>query len=682
MGSSKTRGGGRRLSSFAKRTNMAALSGKYKRVFVGRVLKKVEENGNEIKGLVKYWELLLYNENAPKGQKASRTYRVAWEGKAEDEILTHEEVHRFATDEFSTELCNVPEITERQKVSWDESKLDQEELHRKNIIAKMMDSHAVHKKAALKAAHIVAALDGEKHMPPDPPLVPVFGQPLDRRDVALVCPPNHYKQIMKQGHSVTKKGEVPNPNRNAHPYDRAVEELGPRDPASPEVKEEAVNVVVAMVAFAENLKQAKDLVRRRDQLLKKALREEEGDTAEAEATEQSEEAPRVAKPAKQKLDPQKMVQELDTAKANLEQAKLDAEAAAKALREFEEEHRLILTKGQSKPAAGLKSRVKANAHPSKAIKPKDPVAEKGKGPAQPRAAPKKIPFGHKSVRRAMEGPSRSGPAARKRADAAPPAAAAKPHAKAAAAGAAGPSAGGSSPAPASTAAGNAAPTKKPVPARTRSAEKRPRSNKPTEKRGKKRAAAPQEGEDDEDTEDHFGSAIQLDLSHFSEEEEDACTDTANNTDAADAGEPGAAAATAESDDDEMHSAEEAPEEDAEAAFEIVDDDDNAMRYYPDGRSYPARLCMRPGDMPLDEWVEAEASNDLPTDREYVVEAILDERRKRGKREFIVKWEGYELHPYQWFPIDNFESCAALDRWEAAHPPMHTPPKKRKKARKE
>lgn len=57
------------------------------------------------------------------------------------------------------------------QVGWDESKLDQEELHRKNIIAKMMDSHAVQKKAALKAAHIVAALDGEKHMPPNPPLV-------------------------------------------------------------------------------------------------------------------------------------------------------------------------------------------------------------------------------------------------------------------------------------------------------------------------------------------------------------------------------------------------------------------------------------------------------------------------------------------------------------------------------
>ncbi len=42
--------------------------------------------------------------------------QVAWEGKEEDEVLTQEEVHRFATNEFSTELCNIPEITERQKV--------------------------------------------------------------------------------------------------------------------------------------------------------------------------------------------------------------------------------------------------------------------------------------------------------------------------------------------------------------------------------------------------------------------------------------------------------------------------------------------------------------------------------------------------------------------------------------
>ncbi|BDA50208.1 hypothetical protein COCOBI_15-3370 [Coccomyxa sp. Obi] len=673
--------------SSSSRFNMTALSGKYKRTFVGRVLEKVED-GEKIKGLVKYWELLLYNENAPKGQKAPRTYRVAWEAKAEDEILTQEEVQRFVTDEFSTELCDVPEITERQKVGWDESKLDQEELRRKNIIAKMMDSHAVQKKAALEVAHIVAALDGEKHMPPDPPLVPVYGQPMDRCNVALVCPPNRYKQILKQDQRATKAGEAPKPNRNAHPYDRAVEEQGPREPADPEVRKEAVNLMVAKVAFAEHLKQAKELVRRRDQLLKKALREEEGDTVEGEAselTEQGEEAPRVAKPAKQKLDPQKMAQELDAAKANLEQAKQDAEAAAKAVREFEEEHRLILAKGQSKPAAGLKSRVKAKAQPSKAIKPKEPAAEKGKGQAQPRAAPKKIPFGQKSVRRAMEGQSRRGPAAQKKADSAPAAAtAANASAKAVAASAAGPSAGAASPAPASPAAGNAAPALRPVPPETRSAEKRPRSSKPAEKRSKRAAAAPQAAEGDEDTDDHFGSAIQLDLSHNSEEEGAAAAlaDTANNADAADAGEPGAAAAAADSDDGEMHSAEEAPLEDADPDFEVVGEGNNAVRRYRDGRSYPARLCMRPGDMPLHEWVEAEANNDLPTDREYVVEAILDEHRKGGKREFIVKWEGYELHPYQWFPIDNFESCVALDRWEVENPPVQSPPKKRKRARKD
>ncbi len=65
------------------------------------------------------------------------------------------------------------------------------------------------------------------------------------------------------------------------------------------------------------------------------------------------------------------------------QAKLDAEAAAKAARDFEEKHRLILTRGQSKPAAGLKSRAKAKAQPLKAVKPKEPAAEKGKGACFP-----------------------------------------------------------------------------------------------------------------------------------------------------------------------------------------------------------------------------------------------------------------------------------------------------------
>lgn len=57
------------------------------------------------------------------------------------------------------------------------------------------------------------------------------------------------------------------------------------------------------------------------------------------------------------------------------QAKVDAEVAAKAAREFEEKHGLIA----SKLAAGLKSSKKAAAQPSRANKPKDPAAAKGKG---------------------------------------------------------------------------------------------------------------------------------------------------------------------------------------------------------------------------------------------------------------------------------------------------------------
>lgn len=41
---------------------------------------------------------------------------------------------------------------------------------------------------------------------------------------------------------------------------------------------------------------------------------------------------------------------------------------------------------------------------------------------------------------------------------------------------------------------------------------------------------------------------------------------------------------------------------------------------------------------MEEWSEKEAKNELPTDTDYEVEAILDERTKRGKREFVVKWK--------------------------------------------
>lgn len=43
-------------------------------------------------------------------------------------------------------------------------------------------------------------------------------------------------------------------------------------------------------------------------------------------------------------------------------------------------------------------------------------------------------------------------------------------------------------------------------------------------------------------------------------------------------------------------------------------------------------------MPLEEWSELEAQDKMPADAEYVVEAIMDERKKMGKREFLIKWK--------------------------------------------
>ena len=44
-----------------------------------------------------------------------------------------------------------------------------------------------------------------------------------------------------------------------------------------------------------------------------------------------------------------------------------------------------------------------------------------------------------------------------------------------------------------------------------------------------------------------------------------------------------------------------------------------------------------GDMPLSEWVPKEERGKLPTE-EYLVDAILAERRRSKEREFIAKWK--------------------------------------------
>jgi hypothetical protein len=52
--------------------------------------------------------------------------------------------------------------------------------------------------------------------------------------------------------------------------------------------------------------------------------------------------------------------------------------------------------------------------------------------------------------------------------------------------------------------------------------------------------------------------------------------------------------------------------------------------------------------------------------EYLVEEILDERRKRWGRgyrhQYLIKWIGYAKPT--WEPAQEFEKTTALDTWEA------------------
>jgi hypothetical protein len=45
--------------------------------------------------------------------------------------------------------------------------------------------------------------------------------------------------------------------------------------------------------------------------------------------------------------------------------------------------------------------------------------------------------------------------------------------------------------------------------------------------------------------------------------------------------------------------------------------------------------------------------------EYIVEAVLDERVRRGKREYLVHWAGYHANDSTWEPAINVQGSEAL-----------------------
>ncbi|GAA5977503.1 hypothetical protein JCM11641_000983 [Rhodosporidiobolus odoratus] len=55
--------------------------------------------------------------------------------------------------------------------------------------------------------------------------------------------------------------------------------------------------------------------------------------------------------------------------------------------------------------------------------------------------------------------------------------------------------------------------------------------------------------------------------------------------------------------------------------------------------------------------------DVEGEKEYIVEAIVDEKGKGRRRRSLVKWEGYLDSDNTWEPLGNVEDTAAMEVWE-------------------
>lgn len=49
---------------------------------------------------------------------------------------------------------------------------------------------------------------------------------------------------------------------------------------------------------------------------------------------------------------------------------------------------------------------------------------------------------------------------------------------------------------------------------------------------------------------------------------------------------------------------------------------------------------------------------------FQVERVLDSRNKQGKRQFLIKWKGYNRNAATWEPEENLNCSEAIEQFEA------------------
>ncbi|GAA5974652.1 hypothetical protein JCM11641_007040 [Rhodosporidiobolus odoratus] len=89
----------------------------------------------------------------------------------------------------------------------------------------------------------------------------------------------------------------------------------------------------------------------------------------------------------------------------------------------------------------------------------------------------------------------------------------------------------------------------------------------------------------------------------------------------------------------------------------------------DNHTFPKFHISKPRRYTLND-ADAFPSRDPPRpklvkvdgEQEFKIEKVVDERVRQGKREFLVKWEGYPMDENTWEPEDRLKDTEALEEW--------------------